>query len=58
MRNVGDVIQTFKDKEQLEPMLTQLTVLPESLGKADTLLADISPALKTKKAQQLPAVLL
>ena len=34
------VTQACNDKEQVEPMLAQLAALPESLGKADTLLAD------------------
>lgn len=34
------VTQACNDKEQVEPMLAQVAALPESLGKADTLLAD------------------
>lgn len=34
------VTQACNDKDQIEPMLAQLAALPESLGKADTLLAD------------------
>jgi transposase len=34
------VTQACNDKQQVEPMLAQLAALPESLGKADTLLAD------------------
>ena len=34
------VTQACNDKEQIEPMLSRLKALPESLGKADTLLAD------------------
>lgn len=34
------VTQAPNDKEQMEPMLRQLVALPESLGKATTLLAD------------------
>jgi len=34
------VTQACNDKEQVEPMVAQLTALPPSLGKADTLLAD------------------
>ena len=35
-----DVVQAPNDKQQIEPVLGQLTGLPESLGKAETLLAD------------------
>ena len=34
------VTQACNDKEQVEPMLAQLDALPQSLGKADTLLAN------------------
>lgn len=34
------VTQACNDKEQIEPMLSRLEALPESLGKADILLAD------------------
>jgi len=37
---VPAVTQACNDKEQIEPMLERLAALPESLGKADTLLAD------------------
>jgi hypothetical protein len=30
---VADVIQAPNDKQQLEPMLEQMSVLPETLGK-------------------------
>lgn len=36
----NDVVQAANDKQQIEPMLNQLTGLPEALGKAETLLAD------------------
>ncbi|TCS97793.1 IS1182 family transposase, partial [Aquabacter spiritensis] len=35
-----DVVQAPNDKQQIEPVLDQLTGLPEALGKAETLLAD------------------
>ncbi len=35
-----DVVQAANDKQQLEPMLNQVVALPETLGKAETLLAD------------------
>jgi len=35
-----DVVQAPNDKQQIEPVLDQLTGLPETLGKAETLLAD------------------
>jgi transposase len=36
----GDVVQAPNDKQQLQPMLGELAVLPGELGKAETLLAD------------------
>jgi hypothetical protein len=36
----GDVVQAPNDKQQVQPMLGQLAVLPRELGKAETLLAD------------------
>src|SRR5271166_716062 len=36
----GDVVQAPNDKQQLEPMLAKTGVLPEELGKAETLLGD------------------
>ena len=36
----ADVVQAPTDRQQLQPMLNELTSLPEALGKADTLLAD------------------
>jgi transposase len=35
-----DVVQAANDKQQLEPMLNKLVALPNTLGKARTLLAD------------------
>jgi transposase len=35
-----DVVQAANDKQQLEPMVEHLKVLPEELGKVETLLAD------------------
>jgi transposase len=35
-----DVVQAANDKQQLQPMLNQVVALPDTLGKADTLLAD------------------
>lgn len=35
-----DVVQAPTDRQQIAPMLDQLTSLPEALGKAETLLAD------------------
>src|SRR6202166_3861460 len=35
-----DVVQAANDKQQLEPMLTKVVALPDTLGKAQTLLAD------------------
>jgi hypothetical protein len=35
-----EVTQAANDKQQLEPMLAELDVLPEELGKPDALLAD------------------
>jgi transposase len=35
-----DVVQAVNDKQQLQPMLSQLAALPASLGEATTLLAD------------------
>jgi transposase len=35
----GDVVQAPNDKQQVQPMLGQLAVLPRELGKAETLLA-------------------
>jgi transposase len=37
---VADVVQAPNDKQQLQPMLDQVSALPETLGKADGLLAD------------------
>jgi len=37
---VADVVQAPNDKQQLQPMLDQVSALPETLGKADVLLAD------------------
>jgi hypothetical protein len=34
------VVQATNDKQQVEPMLKELTALPEPLGKVDTLVAD------------------
>ncbi len=36
----SDVVQAPNDKQQLQPMLDQVSALPETLGKADVLLAD------------------
>ncbi len=36
----ADVVQAPNDKQQLQPMLDQVSALPEALGKADVLLAD------------------
>jgi transposase len=36
----ADVVQAPNDKQQLEPMLSQISVLPEAVGKPDVLLAD------------------
>jgi len=36
----SDVVQALNDKQQLQPMLDQVSALPETLGKADVLLAD------------------
>jgi len=36
----ADVVQAPNDKQQLRPMLDQVSALPETLGKADVLLAD------------------
>jgi transposase len=35
-----DVVQAANDKQQLQPMLNQVVALPDTLGKAETLLAD------------------
>jgi transposase len=35
-----DVVQAANDKQQLEPMLNKVVALPDTLGKAETLLAD------------------
>ena len=35
-----DVVQAANDKQQLEPMLNQVVALQDTLGKAETLLAD------------------
>lgn len=35
-----DVVQAPNDKQQLAPMVEQLKVLPDELGKVETLLAD------------------
>ena len=35
-----DVVQAANDKQQLEPMLNKVVALPDTLGKAKTLLAD------------------
>jgi IS5 family transposase len=35
-----DVVQAPNDKQQIEPMLEQISALPDALGKAETLLAD------------------
>ncbi len=37
---VADVVQAPNDKQQLQPMLDQVSALPETLGKARVLLAD------------------
>ncbi len=37
---VADVVQAPNDKQQLQPMLDQVSALPETLGKVDVLLAD------------------
>jgi len=36
----ADVVQAPNDKQQLQPMLEQVSALPETLGKAEVLLAD------------------
>jgi len=36
----ADVVQAPNDKQQLRPMLDQVSALPETLGKVDVLLAD------------------
>jgi len=36
----ADVVQAPNDKQQLQPMLDRVSALPETLGKADVLLAD------------------
>ena len=36
----ADVVQAVNDKQQLQPMLNKVAVLPDALGKAGTLLAD------------------
>ncbi len=36
----ADVVQASNDKQQLQPMLDRVSALPETLGKADVLLAD------------------
>jgi predicted house-cleaning NTP pyrophosphatase (Maf/HAM1 superfamily) len=36
----ADVVQAPNDKQQIEPMLNQIGGLPDSLGKAERLLAD------------------
>jgi Transposase DDE domain len=36
----SDVVQAANDKQQLEPMLSQIIALPEDLGRPETLLAD------------------
>jgi len=36
----ADVVQAPNDKQQLQPMLEQVSALPETLGKVDVLLAD------------------
>jgi len=36
----ADVVQAPNDKQQIEPMLNQIGALPDSLGKAERLLAD------------------
>jgi hypothetical protein len=35
-----DVVQAANDKQQLEPMLSQIVALPDMLGNLETLLAD------------------
>src|SRR6202789_1755301 len=35
-----DAVQAANDKQQLEPMLNQVVALPDTLGRAETLLAD------------------
>ena len=35
-----EVVQAANDKQQLQPMLNQLAVLPDALGEVETLLAD------------------
>jgi transposase len=35
-----DVVQAANDKQQLQPMLNKVVALPDTLGKAETLLAD------------------
>lgn len=37
---VANVVQAPNDKQQIEPMLNDINTLPDTLGKADTLLAD------------------
>ncbi len=36
----AEVVQAANDKQQLQPMLNQLAVLPDALGEVETLLAD------------------
>src|SRR5712691_9933342 len=36
----NDVVQAANDKQQLEPMVSKITALPEALGEPETLLAD------------------
>jgi transposase len=36
----GDVVQAANDKQQVQPMLQALAMLPEALGEVETLLAD------------------
>ena len=36
----AEVVQAANDKQQLQPMLNQFAVLPDALGKVETLLAD------------------
>jgi IS5 family transposase len=38
----ADVVQAANDKQQLQPMLDKVVALPDTLGKAETLLADNS----------------
>src|SRR5665811_2618120 len=37
---VANVVQAPNDKQQIEPMLNDIDMLPDELGKVDTLLAD------------------